>query len=223
MLHKIVCRTAVVAGLALALPVAAMACDGADCPAPSKPLDIQKFMREQAASTRVGERHHVAVTHRAVPKAAAPVHTAAKAKPHRTHTARAAAPLPTEAATSFAAQNDPNVEVVASDQLNAIDQAAPVAAAAPAADVFPAPAPAETVGQSPSEQKAQTVVGDAFNEIDSKVTDSALPGNGVRIGAMPQTTPPADAPRASWVQSIWAALGNVFTALAAAVHQLLHL
>ncbi len=59
------------------------------------------------------------------------------------------------------------------------------------------------------------VVAEEFNEIDSKASDTALTGNGVRIGDMPKA-----AVHHSWLGWIWGALGNTFAALAAAVHHL---
>jgi hypothetical protein len=208
--RNIACRTALAAALMFTLTAAAKACDGADCPA--KPLDITKFMREQAASTRAVEPHRAAV-HSTV-RAAAPIHTAARPKHHRTVTARKSAPMPTEASASFAAQG--NVPVVAGGSFNAIDQAA---ADTPAAVPDPASPPAETTGAPPSldanASDVQMVVADEFNEIDSKATDTALTGNGVRIGDMPKA-----AVHHSWLGWIWGALGNTFAALAAAVHHL---
>jgi hypothetical protein len=220
--RNLACRAALAAALVFTLTAAAAACDGDDCPA--KPLDITKFMREQAASTRTAEPHRGAVHVRA----AAPVHAAAvihSAKPrhHRVVTARKSAPLPTEASGSFAAQSDQNapvIPVMGSGDFNAIDQAA--AAEPPASTEFPAPppavapAPAETTGAAASlDPDVQMVVADEFNEIDSKATDTALTGNGVRIGDMPKA-----AVHHSWLGSIWGALGNTFAALAAAVHHL---
>jgi hypothetical protein len=215
--RNIACRTALAAALTFTLTAAAKACDGDDCPA--KPLDITKFMREQAASTRGAEPHRAPL--HATVRAAAPVHAAA-AKPRRHHvlTARQSAPLPTEAAGSFAAQGDRNAPVIpimGSGDFNAIDQAAaePLASAVFAAPgVFPAPA--ETTGAAPSlDPNVPMVVADEFNEIDSKASDTALTGNGVRIGDMPKA-----AVHHSWLGWIWGALGNTFAALAAAVHHL---
>ena len=224
-LRNVVGRTVLAAALMFTLTAAAQACDGDDCPA--KPLDITKFMREQAASTRTSEPHRAAAhaTVHAPVLAAAPVHTAAKPKHQRIHTARKSAPLPTEASASFAAQGDRNAPVIpimGSGDFNAIDQAAadtPASAfpaPAPAAFPTPAPAPAETTGVASSlDPDVPMVVADEFNEIDSKATDTALTGNGVRIGDMPKA-----AVHHSWLGWIWGALGNTFAALAAAVHHL---
>src|SRR5665213_373427 len=116
------CRTALAAALVCTLTAAAEACDGADCPA--KPLDITKFMREQAASTRADTPR--AAVHSKV-RAAAPVHAAAKPRHQRIVTARKSARLPTDASASFAAQGDRNAPVIpimGSGDFNAIDQAA---------------------------------------------------------------------------------------------------
>src|ERR1700760_4774967 len=67
--------------------VAARACDGDDCAAPSrvKPLDIRQFMREQAASTR-------GTNPDAVRSSPAKVHTVAKVRHHTRHAVAASAP-----------------------------------------------------------------------------------------------------------------------------------
>ena len=155
---------------------------------------------------------------------AAPIHAAAaKPKHHRVLAARKSAPLPTEASGSFAAErnrNAPVIPVMGSGDFNAIDQAAadtPASAfPAPAPAAFPTPAPTETTGAAPSlDSDVPMVVADEFNEIDSKASDTALTGNGVRIGDMPKA-----AVHHSWLGWIWGALGNTFAALAAAVHHL---
>src|SRR3954447_19103795 len=127
MFRTIVCSAAL--GLALSLnAVAAPACDGADCQtvAKSKPLDIMKFMREQAASTRVGEPRQRKVQQGKVQQSRLEQR---KAQPvaHVQHPVRRAvaarrkpATMPVEAAASYAAQQPP-VQVVAGDELNDID------------------------------------------------------------------------------------------------------
>src|SRR5579862_8104487 len=105
MFRTIVCCTALIMALILALSLnatAAPACDGAECQTvtQSKPLDIMKFMREQAASTRKTEPRQRKVQQRKVQPVAhvqRPVRraVAARAKP---------AELPIEAATSYASQ-----------------------------------------------------------------------------------------------------------------------
>jgi hypothetical protein len=197
--------------LLLCMDVAAAACTGPDC-RPEKPLDIQKFMREQAASTRAGERRK-SVTHSAArsrPAAKKPARSARRAPaPPQPN----AAPLPTAAASSFAAHDaPPPVKVVASDEFNAIDQAAPPAPASPP------PAPETTGGPQIQPQNVQTVVADTFNEIDRKAFDSALPASPAPAGNAPPAK--ADDSRASWLQWIWSAVAGVFAALATAMRQL---
>lgn len=219
MFRIIACRTALLSAVLLGLPAAALACDGADCPTPSKPLDIQKFMREQAASTRVGEPHHRATvpTRTATAPAAKPKprHIAAKkTKPLPTETATASSE-PTPAASPAAASQSAfsNVPVVTGDQPNAMDQAAAVTPPVPA----PAYAP-ETVGGAATPDpnaNVQFVVADEFNEIDRKASDTALPGNGVHTGQMPAS----DASK-SWPRKVAGALGNVYGAFTGAMHKL---
>ncbi len=183
-------------GLALGRsPAQAQECSGADCAAtakPSKPLDIMKFMREQAASTRPGEP-------------ATPKKQVRAASPHLSHHTAAAspkpAPLAAEASTSFASQPQQSVQVVASDEFNTLDAAAP-----------PAPtAPAETVGAAVSADPGVSLVGaEEFNDVDRKAAETAaLAEKQVQQSRM------------SWAQWIWSALTNTFTALAMAMHHLI--
>ena len=101
MFRTIVCCAALVLGLSLNA-VAAPACDDDGCQTAtkSKPLDIMKFMREQAASTRVANT-----------RAAKPQHSKAPTVAHAPRPARRAvaarpkpAGLPIEAAASYASQ-----------------------------------------------------------------------------------------------------------------------
>src|SRR5882762_10082165 len=112
MFRTIVCGAALILvpflGLSLNA-VAAPACDDTECQAAtkSKPLDIMKFMREQAASTRVAKPRQSKVQPVAhVPRPARRAVAAARPKPTG---------LPTEASASYAAQQ-PRVQVVASDK-----------------------------------------------------------------------------------------------------------
>jgi hypothetical protein len=208
-LRKTVCAFA----LMVCVPAAAYACEGADCGAPAgsakaKPLNIMQFMREQAASTRAGERrHHSAKAAATKPKQAA--HRAAAARP-----AAAPAPLPSDAAASFASQppQDQPPVAVARGEFNAIDSAAP------------APFP-ETTGASPAnDPNVQVVAAAEFNDIDRKAEQtSPFPTIEVPVAAEPAK--PEAAPAAtklSWLQWLWSAVTGTFTALAAAVRQFVH-
>jgi hypothetical protein len=210
MFRTIVCSAAL--GLALSLnAVAAPACDDADCQtaAKSKPLDIMKFMREQAASTR---------TATAKPRQSK-VQPAAKVPPvaHAQRPARRAvaarrkpADMPVAAAASYATQ-EPRVQIVASEEFNDIDRAAPETAAA-----------AETTGAAvPTGPNMQLVDNGAFNDIDRKVEDRPPVPAAARVADAHASAGQAN--NVSWLASIWSALGNIFTALATAVHQLVGL
>jgi hypothetical protein len=115
--------------------------------------------------------------------------------------------LPAEATKAFAAQQ-PNVEVVASDEFNAIDRAA--------ATHPPAPAPthpAETVGAASSAGPIVQAVGaEQFNDTDRRTVDAPQ---------RPATDVAADAQThretavGLWVHWVWSALGGAFVALAA--------
>jgi hypothetical protein len=172
--------TVLAAGVLLFLNVAALACDGADCPPPQKvkPLNIAQFMREQAASTRGGSLRPVtnraarmpAVTRRlasprqdqvSLPASGVPIRTAdrghrtvhATAKRYVFHS-RTVAAQPKPAAlpvdSTSFAEQDPVVPMVRSDELNAIDQRAPAFAAAPVA----------------TGQNVRQLVAEAFDDID---------------------------------------------------------
>ena len=211
MLRAIACCATLVLGL-LSNPnaIAAPACDGTECrtPANSKPLNIMQFMREQAASTRKAEPRPV--TSRPVAKKQRPAHRTIAARPKP-------AKLPAEAAASFASQPESgvqvsDVQVVASDEFNAIDRAA-------------AAALAETVGTAmPAGPDVRLVDAEEFNDIDRKADDGKL-----RLAeSMPKQVskqPPMHVEQAnvSWLRWIWSALGSTFAALATAMHRLIGL
>ncbi len=201
--HAIACGAALGLGLLFTLGAAAAPdCDGAGCSksAPAKPLNIMQFMREQAASTRVAKPPR--------DKARA---TANVKRPTRRAVAAQLQPanrpaLPVDASASFASQPAQSVQVVSSDELNAIDRAA-------------GSAPAETVGAAIAAGAAvQMVDAEEFNDIDRK-TENSPP---LSAGATPQRDAPAHNEQASssWLQWIWSAVGSTLTALATAVHHL---
>ena len=156
-----------------------------------------KFMREQAASTRVNRPRKANTAANNPFKAPAPRKAAARPKP---------AHLPGEAARSFASQPAPDVLVVPSDELNAIDRAA-------------GPPPAKTVGAAvTSGPGVQLVNAEKFNDIDRKADESPwLPAATARSGDAPNHSEQANP---SWLRWIWSALAGTLTALASAVHQL---
>jgi hypothetical protein len=201
MFRTIVCSAALILALSLNA-VAAPACDDAECRAAtqSKPLDIMKFMREQAASTRAAKPRQskvqpVAHVQRQVRRA-----VAARSKP---------AGLPVEAAASYASQR-PAVQVVASDEFNDIDRAAAATAT-----------PAETTGAAMAvEPNVQLVDTEELNDIDRKAEDRPPLSATARIADAHASTGQTSV---SWLQWIWSAVGSTFAALAAAVHQLVGL
>ena len=165
-----------------------------------------QFMREQAASTRKAGSRPVAS--RPVAKVQRPAYRTIAARPKP-------AKLPAEAAASFASQPDvrvSDVQVVASDEFNAIDRAA-------------AAAPAETIGTAvPTGPDVRLVDAEEFNDIDRKADDGKL-----RLAeSMPkqmskQTQVHVEQANVSWLRWIWSALGSTFAALATAMHQLIGL
>ena len=163
MLRAAGCCLALILGLLLSLYVTAAPAAAA----PGKPLDIKKFMREQAASTRA-----------AAPKVKKPARAATRhavaAKPHKAKSVRAAKPLPADV-TAYAPA-PPDVEVVPDDAFNAIDQAA-----GPAQNAV-----AETVGSGlPAPTPVQVVIADEFNEIDRMAAERPRPEMQVPCDADP--------------------------------------
>jgi hypothetical protein len=201
MFRVIACCAALVLGLSLNA-VAAPACDDDGCQTStaSKPLDIMKFMKEQAASTRP-----------ASPRATKPQQSKTPTVAHVQRPARRVvrpkpAEMPVEAAASYAAQ-EPKVQIVDSDELNDIDRAAPAAAAA-----------AETTGAAVTAgPNVQLVDNGEFNDIDRKAEERMPVSTAMRIA---DTHPSTPQPSVSWLQWIASAVGSIFTALAAAVHHL---
>jgi hypothetical protein len=205
MFRTLICCVALTVGLSLNA-VAAPACDEGECQpaAKSKPLDIMKFMKEQAAGTRQA----AAGTTNPRPGKAQPVaHVQRPA--HRAVAARSKpAGMPVEAAASYAAQ-EPAVKIVDSDELNDIDRAAP------------STAPAETTGSAvATEPNVQLVDNGEFNDIDRKAEDRQPLSVASRIADAHASAGQASV---SWLQWIWSSLGNTFAALAMAVHQLVGL
>ena len=203
MLRAIACCALALGLMSSLSATAAPACDGAECRTPrnGKPLNIMQFMREQAASTRKAEPRPV--TSRPVAKQR-PAHRTIAARPKPSK-------LPAEAAASFASQpasdaQVSDVQVVASDEFNAIDRAA---------------ASAETIGAAMSTgPDVQLVDAEEFNDIDRKADDGKLR----LVEPMPkQPQVHVEQANVSWLRWIWSALGSTFAALATAMHQLIGL
>jgi hypothetical protein len=218
MFRTIVCCAALTLALSLNA-AAAPVCDGAECQTAtkSKPLNIMQFMREQAASTRVAAQRQSGtarprqsklqpVAHKAPPDAHAqrPARRAVAARPKPDA-------LPTEAAASYAEQQPP-VQVVASDEFNDIDRAAPAAATSQ-----------ETTGAaSAAEPNVQLVDTAEFNDIDRKAEELLRQSALARIADERASAQQANvAPtNGSWLQWIWSGVAGTFTALATAAHRL---
>lgn len=190
--RAIACCVALILALLFCLNAGAEPCEGASCQAAklSRPLDIMKFMREQAASTRAADDK---------------VRKKPRQPKHRTVAARPA-PIPTEAATSFAAQPTlpavPEVEVVGSDELNAIDRAGE---AAP--ETFGTAAAVEPVVQVADAGAANNGTGKAEDRPPSPAATSR------------DAAPSSESQ--SWMEWVWSAFKGTFVALAAAVHHLI--
>jgi len=217
MFRTIVCCAALILVPFLGLSLnaaAAPVCDDAECQTStkSKPLNIMQFMREQAASTRAATSRQSKmqpVAHKTLPVA----HVQRPAR--RAVAARPKPPgLPTEAAVSYAAQQ-PTVQVMASDEFNDIDRAAPATVA-----------PAETTGAaSATEPNVQLVETEEFNDIDRKAEDRLPLSAAARIADAHASAGKTNVaqPGVSWVQWIWSAMASTFAALATAAHQLVGL
>jgi hypothetical protein len=209
-------------GLLLTLSVGApvaRACEGTECQPEGKPLDLKKFLREQATSTRTPEamkqtrggasRHKHSARASGAHENGKPRHAGHRvvtaASEHGSRTAAvsqnvsAAAPVPTSA------QDD--VRVVSENEVNDIDRAA-------------TPQTAETTGKASGDVQAtqsaapdvQMVVASDFNEIDRKAAEQQ-PAPATSTMAS-ETAPPKQAPPQSWIQWLWSTIGAGFLALA---------
>jgi hypothetical protein len=222
MFRIIVCCAALTLGLSLNA-IAAPVCDDAECQTTTKakPLNIMQFMREQAASTRVAASRQSGTTKLRQSKAQSVARKAPSVahgqRPARRAVAAGPKPsgLPTEAATSYAAQQPP-VQVVASDELNDIDRAAPTPATATSD---------ETTGAASAAEPSVQLVGIAeFNDIDRKAEELLRQSALARMADAEANTkvaqPSAAQTNVSWLRWIWSGVTNTFAALATAAHQL---
>jgi hypothetical protein len=217
MFRAIACCTALVLGLLLSIGFAARpadACEGATCPviAKAKPLDLMKFMHGKTPVKRpvsayaVKPRHPHEIVRKLAHEQGYGHSIAQRHREHPTAVARTAAapaPLPAEAATAFASEPDPNVQVVASGELNDIDRAA-------------GPAPAETDGTAMhADQSVQEVDAEAVNNIDSKPTEPApqLASQSTDSKAMTSTVSWVLAAWSSWSSWIWSSLSDAAVAV----------
>ena len=219
MFRTIVCCAALTLGLSLNA-VAAPVCDDAECQTAtkSKPLNIMQFMREQAASTRAATPRQSGT---AKPRQSKMQSVAHVQRPARRAVAARPKPdgMPIEAAASYAAQQPP-VQVVASDELNDIDRAAPATATSE-----------ETTGAaSAAEPNAQLVEFGEFNDIDRKAEERLRLSALARIADAQASARQANVTQTnvtqtgvSWVQWIWSAVRSTFAALATAAHHLVGL
>jgi hypothetical protein len=193
-----------------ALNVAASACDWSDCTATAKPMNIRQFMHQQAASTRALNPLPKAAS-RAVRNTYSP--KGAAVTPRRANSVRAALrqPLPAvhkrpiqlvnkaifhsrsllarrksnevpPVASAFAAQEQ-LVEVVTSDETNAIDRAAGLSEALNSKD-----------------QTALQLVSQAFDEIDRKNEGSLTVDD---LQAASQRAQVKEPPHSTWLQQMW--------------------
>jgi len=201
-------------GLSVGLGFAtgASACEGTQCEAHGKPLDLKSFMREQAASTRTHEA--VRATHSKTGHAPSrrtsqtqrtTRHAVAAHRHHKTARVAAAAPPPKPPV------EETNVRVVAADELNDIDRAAP-----------PAPQP-ETQGFAVTEQNTPAnsadmhgAVDNAFSDIDRRAAElsRAMAQVATTQAAEAVTARPEPAARSPWLQWLWSAIGASFVVAA---------
>ena len=206
-------------GLSVGVP-AGWACEGAGCPSEGKPLDLKKFLREQAESTRTPEAmdqtrgkasHHQRSTHSraAHGKSAQARHTHRIVTLQSEHRSKSAAPVRDTAATS-SVQPPPrdDVQVVSANDVNDIDRAAKSQAV-------------ETTGKAADDAQApqsgtpdvQMVVASDFNEIDRKAAEQN-PSAPAAAAVASETAQPKQVPPQSWIHWLWSAIGAGFLALA---------
>jgi hypothetical protein len=185
----------------LAPAAQAAPCDGSPCPAArpgkvAKPLQLGQFMRPGAipVSRKVKPSAQAAKTNSGKPKKALALRKRIEPPDEETK------PLATDAASAFASQHEPDVRVVAADELNEIDLAA-------------GPAAPETVGLAPSGDDAVRVVdAAAYNDVDRQGDQGSSPAS------VPDTvSEPAqpDRPGPTWIEQFWAMLQHAVAALAA--------
>jgi len=185
----------------------AATCDGAPCPPArpsktSKPLQLGQFMRTAAKpSTRTAKpatRVAKPVTHAVMAspgKIFGKQHRALALRKRIAPPAEAETPLPTEAAAAFASQHDPDVRVVAADELNDIDLAAE-------------PAVPETNGAAPSDAIALRFAdATSYTVADRPDDERASPA---RASEPPGAATPDDRPGPSWIERFWAGWRALF-------------
>ena len=193
-LRGIACRTALVAGLSLAV-APAFGCDGTDCASaaktksPSKPLRLDQFMRHPATTATAGA---------AKVRKATKTHAAAAPR-HRHRVAAKPDPLtlPVEAAKAFAAQPDANVRVVASDELNEIDLAAAV--------------PSETGAVVAASQNVLVVDAGELNDID-RLADQPRAASPDSVATPRNPTVGGETASQTWTQRLWTMLYGAWAA-----------
>lgn len=220
-IHGVTVAFSVLLGPGAGVPAALAACDGADCPSVSKLLDLQKFMREQAASTRTPEAMLATAgksRHVHTPKAPAPKVAQSHHRSHRAAAAQARAEQkPSERASAEAAPADtpatdtrspaPDVQVVSADEVNSIDLAAgpaPVGAGSKASDTVQ--------GALTAAQDVQVVVGNQFNKIDKGAILTKPVAASETTGSEVAATPSSESK--SWMAWLWSAIGAGFVVLA---------
>jgi len=185
----------------------AATCDGAPCPPArpsktSKPLQLGQFMRTAAKpSTRTAKpatRVAKPVTHAVMAspgKILGKQHRALALRKRIAPPAEAETPLPTEAAAAFASQHDPDVRVVAADELNDIDLAAE-------------PAVPQTNGTAPSDAIALRFAdATSYTVADRPDDERASPA---RASEPPGAATPDDRPGPSWIERFWAGWRALF-------------
>ena len=163
-----------------------------------------QFMREQAASTRAGERrHHSAKTVPAKHKQGTPQHRRAR-NPRPSRAARVRRRRVVRVALG-ASQQPPEqfpVPVLAREEFKRIDSAAP-------------PLPGNTGAPFANDPNVQVVAAAEFNEIDRKAEETS-PFPTIESRPRPSAAKPRRAPApapASWLQWLWSAVtGNIHSA-----------
>jgi hypothetical protein len=195
--------------------MAQAACDGGTCPTGlsgkvGKPLQLGQFMRTAGKPTSRAVKSSAQATNLAkhTPKPLMHAVKTNSAKPKNSLALRkrlappdeAGTPLPTDAAAAFAAQHDPDVRVMAEDELNEIDLAA-------------GPAAPETVGSAPSGEDAVRIVdATTYNEVDRQGDERSSPASSPDpVGKAAQS----DDPSPTWIEQFRAMLRHAIAALTA--------
>lgn len=200
--RAIICSAALIFGLLATLSVTAQS---AGAP---QPLNLMNFMQ---GSTKAGTAAKTATAstskHRRAKTAAGP-----RRNPAATPAASAETAVMPAAAAAYALQSTEDVQVVSSDEVNAIDLAMNSSAAETNGTSF----------QSDSGMRDRLKSADAspFPANDGKPDSTAVPATRPATSTTDSAARTDEIARESWINRFWSAIGDGFVALTSMVRQL---